>query len=77
MGCQGLEKKKWQGTLAGLGTFKKVCRKIRKGRDLQTGEHSEIKGKNVIIFKTGKEVEIKFKLSKIKWAVNRVRRNSD
>lgn len=54
MGCQSLEKKRWQGTLVGLGTFKTVCREIRKGRDLQTGEHIEIKRKNVIIFITGK-----------------------
>jgi nucleoid DNA-binding protein len=38
MGCQSLEKKKWQGTLVGLGTFKKVYRKTHMGRNPQTGK---------------------------------------
>jgi len=51
MGCQSLEKNKWQGPLVGLGTFKKVYRKTRMGRNQQTGKQIKIKGKNVVTFK--------------------------
>ena len=42
-------------TLIGFGTFKKVYRKTRKGRNPQTGEQIKIKGKNVITFKASKK----------------------
>jgi DNA-binding protein HU-beta len=52
MGCVIKELKKRNGklTLVGFGTFKKVYRKTRKGRNPQTGEIIKIKGKNVVKF---------------------------
>jgi DNA-binding protein HU-beta len=43
-------------TLVGFGTFKKVYRKTRKGRNPQTGELIKIKGKNVVRFKASKNL---------------------
>ena len=56
-----------QGTLAnggsvslvGFGTFKKVYRKTRKGRNPQTGKQIKIKGRNVVKFKAGKTLQSK------------------
>ncbi len=41
-------------TLVGFGSFSKVYRKTRKGRNPQTGEQIKIKGRNVIKFKASK-----------------------
>ncbi|MBN1907393.1 MAG: HU family DNA-binding protein [Deltaproteobacteria bacterium] len=49
-----LKKKDGSLTLVGFGTFKKVHRKARKGRNPQTGESIKIKGKNVVKFSAGK-----------------------
>ncbi len=51
---KGLQKKDGMVTLVGLGTFAKVRRKARKGRNPQTGEPIEIKAMNVVKFKPGK-----------------------
>jgi DNA-binding protein HU-beta len=51
---QGLKKRNSKVTLAGFGTFKKVYRKTRMGRNPQTGEKIKIKGRNVITFKPSK-----------------------
>ena len=40
--------------LVGFGTFKKLYRKTRKGRNPQTGEQIKIKGRNTITFKASK-----------------------
>ncbi len=44
---KALKKRNGKVTLVGFGTFKKVYRKTRKGRNPQTGEVIKIKGKNV------------------------------
>ena len=44
-------------TLVGFGTFSKVRRKARKGRNPQTGEAIKIKAKNVVKFKPGKKLQ--------------------
>lgn len=41
-------------TLVGFGTFKKVYRKTRKGRNPQTGEQIKIKGRNAVTFKASR-----------------------
>ncbi|MBN1907396.1 MAG: HU family DNA-binding protein [Deltaproteobacteria bacterium] len=51
-----LKKKDGSITLVGFGTFKKVHRKARKGRNPQTGEIIKIKGKNVVRFSSGKKL---------------------
>ena len=51
-----LKKKNGKATLVGFGTFKKVYRKTRKGRNPQTGEVIKIKGKNVVKFSAGKKL---------------------
>ena len=43
-------------TLVGFGTFMKVRRKARKGRNPQTGEVIKIKAANVVKFKPGKKL---------------------
>ena len=48
---QGLKKRNSKVTLVGFGTFKKVYRKTRMGRNPQTGEKMKIKGRNAITFK--------------------------
>ena len=50
----GLKKRDSKVTLVGFGTFKKVYRKTRKGRNPQTGEQIKIKGRNAITFKASK-----------------------
>ncbi len=51
---QGLSKRNSKVTLVGFGTFKKVYRKTRMGRNPQTGEKIKIKGKNAVTFKASK-----------------------
>ena len=53
---KALKKKNGKVTLVGFGTFKKVYRKTRKGRNPQTGELIKIKGKNVVKFSAGKKL---------------------
>jgi DNA-binding protein HU-beta len=53
----GLKKKDSRLTLVGFGTFKKVYRKTRMGRNPQTGEKIKIKGKNTVTFKPGKNLQ--------------------
>ena len=51
---KALKKKDGKVTLVGFGTFAKVRRKARKGRNPQTGEPIKIKASNVVKFKAGK-----------------------
>jgi DNA-binding protein HU-beta len=53
---QALKKKDGKVTLVGFGTFAKVRRKARNGRNPQTGETIKIKAKNVVKFKPGKKL---------------------
>ena len=50
----GLKSRGSKVTLVGFGTFKKVYRKTRWGRNPQTGEKLKIKGKNMVTFKASK-----------------------
>jgi DNA-binding protein HU-beta len=52
----GLKKRNGKVTLVGFGTFKKVYRKTRWGRNPQTGEKIKIKGRNAITFKASKKL---------------------
>jgi DNA-binding protein HU-beta len=52
----GLKKRGSKVTIFGFGTFKKVYRKTRKGRNPQTGEQIKIKGRNVVTFKASKKL---------------------
>lgn len=54
-----LKKRGGKVTLVGFGTFKKVYRKTRKGRNPQTGEVIKIKGSNTVSFKAGKKLKEK------------------
>lgn len=54
---KGLKKKDSRVTLVGFGSFKKVYRKTRMGRNPQTGEKIKIKGKNTVTFKPGKNLK--------------------
>jgi len=54
---KGLKKKNGKVTLVGFGTFSKVRRKARKGRNPQTGEVIKIKACNVVKFKPGKKLK--------------------
>ena len=54
---RGLKKKDSRVTLVGFGTFKKVYRKTRTGRNPQTGEKIKIKGRNTVTFKPGKNLK--------------------
>ena len=56
---KALKKKNSKVTLVGFGTFKKVYRKTRKGRNPQTGEKIKIKGRNTVTFKAGKTLKEK------------------
>ena len=53
---KALKKKDGKVTLVGFGTFRKVYRKTRMGRNPQTGEKIKIKGKNAVTFKAGKNL---------------------
>jgi DNA-binding protein HU-beta len=54
---KALKKKDGKVTLVGFGTFKKVRRKARKGRNPQTGEALKIKAHNVVTFKPGQKLK--------------------
>ena len=56
---KALKKRNGKVTLVGFGTFKKVYRKTRKGRNPQTGKQIKIKGRNVVKFKAGKILQAK------------------
>ena len=53
---KALKKKDGKVTLVGFGTFMKVRRKARKGRNPQTGEVIKIKAANVVKFKPGNKL---------------------
>jgi DNA-binding protein HU-beta len=52
-----LKKKDGKVALVGFGTFSKVRRKARKGRNPQTGEAIKIKASNAVKFKVGKKLK--------------------
>jgi DNA-binding protein HU-beta len=52
-----LKKKDGTVTLTGFGTFSKVRRKARTGRNPQTGEAIKIKASNSVKFKAGKKLK--------------------
>ena len=54
---KALKKKGGKVTLVGFGTFSKVRRKARKGRNPQTGEAIKIKASNSVKFKPGKKLK--------------------
>ena len=54
---KALKKKDGKVTLVGFGTFSKVRRKARKGRNPQTGQPIKIKACNVVKFKPGKKLK--------------------
>lgn len=54
---KALKKKDGKVTLIGFGTFSKVRRKARKGRNPQTGEAIKIKASNAVKFKPGKKLK--------------------
>ena len=54
---KALKKKDGKITLVGFGTFTKVRRKARKGRNPQTGEAIKIKARNAVTFKAGKKLK--------------------
>jgi len=54
---KALKKKEGKVTLVGFGTFSKVRRKARKGRNPQTGETIKIKASNTVKFKPGKALK--------------------
>lgn len=54
---KALKKKDGKVTLVGFGTFSKVRRKARKGRNPQTGELIKIKASNIVKFKAGKKLK--------------------
>ena len=56
---KALKKRGGKVTLVGFGTFKKVYRKTRKGRNPQTGEVIKINGSNTVTFKAGKKLKEK------------------
>ena len=52
-----LKKKDGKVSLLGFGTFSKVRRKARRGRNPQTGEAIKIKASNSVRFKPGKKLK--------------------
>ena len=54
---KALKKKDGKVTLIGFGTFSKVRRKARTGRNPQTGEAMKIKASNAVKFKAGKKLK--------------------
>ena len=54
---KALKKKDGKVTLTGFGTFSKVRRKAREGRNPQTGEKMKIKACNAVKFKAGKALK--------------------
>ena len=53
---KALKKKDGKVTLVGFGTFSKVRRKARKGRNPQTGQTIKIKARNAVKFTPGKKL---------------------
>ena len=53
---KALKKKNGKVTLVGFGTFQKVRRKARKGRNPQTGAPVNIKATNVVKFRPVKKL---------------------
>lgn len=53
---EGLKKRGSKVTIVGFGTFRKVYRKTRMGRNPQTGEKIKIKGRNAVTFKPSKNL---------------------
>jgi len=53
---KALKKRDGKLGLVGFGTFSKVRRKARTGRNPQTGESIKIKARNVVKFKAGKKL---------------------
>ena len=54
---KALKKKDGKVTLVGFGTFSKVRRKARTGRNPQTGKKIKIKARNAVKFKAGKALK--------------------
>ena len=54
---KALKKKDGKVTLVGFGTFAKVRRKARKGRNPQTGAAIKIKAANIVKFRAGKKLK--------------------
>ena len=54
---KALKKKNGKVTLVGFGTFAKIRRKARKGRNPQTGDPIKIKASNVVKFRAGKKLK--------------------
>ena len=54
---KALKKKDGKVTLVGFGTFSKVRRKARKGRNPQTGDPIKIKASNSVKFSPGKNLK--------------------
>ena len=54
---KALKEKDGKITLVGFGTFSKVHRKARKGRNPQTGETIDIKASNAVKFKPGTKLK--------------------
>jgi len=54
---KGLKKRNSKVTLVGFGTFRKVYRKTRMGRNPQTGGKIKIKGSDTVTFKAGKKLK--------------------
>ncbi|MBU4258529.1 MAG: HU family DNA-binding protein [Proteobacteria bacterium] len=54
---KALKKKDGKVTLVGFGTFSKVRRKARKGRNPQTGAPIKIKACNAVKFRPGKKLK--------------------
>ena len=54
---KALKKKDGKITLVGFGTFAKVRRKARTGRNPQTGAKIKIKARNAVTFKPGKALK--------------------
>ena len=54
---KALKKKEGKVALVGFGTFSKIRRKARKGRNPQTGEPIKIKACNVVKFRPGKKLK--------------------
>jgi len=54
---KALKKKDGKITLTGFGTFSKVRRKAREGRNPQTGAKIKIKARNAVKFTSGKALK--------------------
>ena len=54
---KALKKKDGKVTLVGFGTFSKIRRKARKGRNPQTGEPIKIKASKAVKFSPGKKLK--------------------